>query len=95
MTIAELERFVKSRNRVIKAEAKEKAAFNYILANLIGVNVIRSMNSTVELPTLQEAYPFLFEEETAKAEADKQAKIDELSTLRFKLFAKSYNDKFK
>ena len=95
MTIAELDRYIKSRNRVNREKAKEKAAFDYILANLVGTNVMRSMSSSIELPTLQDAYSFLFKEEQEKQEADKQAKLTELSTLRFKQFAKSYNSKFK
>lgn len=95
MTIAELERFIQSRNRVNRAKAKEKAALDYILSNLIGINVMHSMSTSVELPTLQEAYSFLFGEEAAKIEEEKRAKATELSTLRFKQFAKSYNKKFK
>lgn len=95
MTIAELNRAIQSKNRVNKAQAKEKAALDYILANLIGVNVMRGFSKSVDVPTIEEAYSFLFEEERVKKQLDKQKEIDELSTLRFKQFAKSYNNRFK
>ena len=88
MTPAELERMVESKKRSLK----EKASFDYILADLIGHSVSRIYNSGNKMPTLNEAYPFLFNEEE---EAEKiQEKKDELSALRFKLFAQSYNKKF-
>ena len=95
MTIAELERAIKSKNRIIISQAKEKAAYDYMLANLIGLNVMRSMSNSIEMPTLQEAYSFLFNDENDKAKEERQQKITELSTLRFKQFAKSYNDRYK
>ena len=95
MTIAELERAINSKLRVDKARAKERACYDYILASLVGANVIRSMSTGVEIPTVEEAYSFLFEEERKKAEEEKQARLEELSILRFKQFANSYNERFK
>lgn len=93
MTIAELERAVESKNRVKQVEAKEKAAFDYILAELVGRSVARVFNSSNNMPTLSEAYPSLFD--TAAAAEDREAKRAELSALRFKLFADNHNSKFK
>ncbi len=93
MTIAELERAVLSWKRTQDVRAQEHAAYDYILASLIGVNVA-SFFGDVEVPALAEVYSHLFQE---KAEEVKEEKIDvkmELSALRFKQFAKSYNEKF-
>lgn len=93
MTIAELERAVASKRRVKQIEAKERASFDYILAELIGRSVARVFNSSNDMPTLNEAYPSLFD--TVAAVEEREAKKAELSALRFKLFADKYNSKFK
>lgn len=93
MTISELERVVLSWQRTQKVKAQEKAAYDYILAAMIGKNVAAHFGE-VEVPSLAEAYSHLFQEE---AEEVKEEKIDaktELSALRFKQFAKAYNDRF-
>jgi hypothetical protein len=93
MTIAEIERSVNSYNRVEKRKRQEKASYDYILADLIGRSVSRIYSSSARMPDISEAYPTLFDtEEVAKS---KQAKKDELSVLRFKQFAHSYNSNFK
>lgn len=95
MSLAELKRAMESKLRVRKIEAKEKATFDYILANLIGVSVSRCFSSSkTDYPTLEEVYPSLFEEEVNQKREEKIAKQNELSALRFKLFAESYNKKF-
>ena len=97
MTIAELDRAIESKKRVSKLELQEKASFDYILSSLIGRAFAASMDSKNELPTIKEAYPTLFtdSEELIKKEEEKQKKVEELSALRFKMFAKSYNNRFK
>lgn len=92
MTISELVRFIESRKRVIEIEAKEKATYDYILADLIGRSVARIHSSANHYPTLAEAYPSLFSTEEEKEAI--QTKKDELSALRFKQFAQAYNKKF-
>lgn len=92
MTIAELSRAVRSRNRVIKMQAQEQASFDYILADLIGRSIGRLYSSTTTLPAISEAYPSLFNsQEIEEKKAEKQA---ELSALRFRQFADSFNKKF-
>ena len=91
MTFAEIERVIESKKRVIEAEERRRAIYDYRLADLIGRSVARVYNSNNKLPSLAEAYPELFTEN----EEEQQAKKDELSILRFKLFAQSYNAKFK
>ena len=93
MTIAELERLINSKKRMQKAQAQERANFDYVLADLIGRSVARIYNSSNKLPEISEAYPSLFD--SKEIEEYKQNKKDELSALRFKQFANSYNKKFK
>lgn len=92
MTITELTRAVESKKRVEKLKAKEKATFDYILADLIGRSVGRLYSASAKMPELSEIYPTLFESQ--QIEEKKQEKRNELSALRFKLFAKSFNDRF-
>ena len=93
MTLAELERLIKSKQRVMKMEAKQKATFDYVLADLIGRSVSRIYHSNNKLPQIAEVYPNLFD--SAEIEEKRQAKRDELSVLRFKQFADTFNKRFK
>lgn len=92
MTMAELERALAAKHRQIKREAQERASFDYALADLIGRSVSRIYNSSNKMPDISEAYPSLFDsKEIQEKKAQKKA---ELSALRFKQFADSYNKKF-
>ena len=95
MTFAEIERAVNSKVRVSKRQAQEKATYDYILANLIAKGVAKVLDSKNTYPAIEEAYPGIFDDVIA----EKQAKIEEqkmnLSALRFKQFAQSYNSKLK
>lgn len=93
MTLAEVERAIESKKRVILANQKSQAMFDYTLALLIGRSVSRIFNSKNEMPTIAVAYPSLFESE--ENEEEKIKKMDELSAIRFRLFAQSINKKFK
>ena len=89
MTIAELNRLIASKKR----REQRKASFDYVLADLIVRSVARVYNSANTMPTLSEAYPTLFNK---KEEEEKiQEQKDELSALRFKQFAQSFNKSFK
>ena len=92
MTLAELERAIDSKRRVEKVRAQERASFDYILADLIGRSIARTQSSANKMPELSAAYPSLFD--TEEIEEKKANRQDELSVLRFKLFAQAYNDKF-
>lgn len=85
MTIAELTRAIESKQRIETKRAKEKASFDYILADLIGRSVARIHSSSNKLPTIAEAYPSLFVAEEK----------DKLSAIRFKKFASSFNKRLK
>lgn len=95
MTIAEIQRAVDSAIRVHKIEAQERAVYDYTLANLITRGVSKVLGDKSDYPKLEEVYPSLFddvvEERRAKAEEQKM----NLSALRFKQFAQSYNNNFK
>jgi hypothetical protein len=93
MTLSELERYVLSWQRTKEVRAKEQAAFDYILASLVGINVA-SFFGEVKVPTLAEVYSHLFKEQAEEVQEKKSNVQDELSALRFKQFAKSYNEKF-
>lgn len=93
MTLAELERAIESKKRVRKLEAQEKASHDYILADLIGRSVARIYNSSNHMPEISEVYPSLFDNK--QIQEQKKAKKAELSALRFKQFAASYNKRFK
>jgi hypothetical protein len=92
MTIAEIQRAVESKVRVKQTELKERASFDYILADLIGRSCARLMSASAEMPSIENAYPSLFakEETQNKAEERKQ----ELSAIRFRQFADSFNKRF-
>ena len=95
MTPAEIERAVASKQRVRKIEAQERAGYDYILANLIGKNISILLGSKESYPQIDEVYPDLFKD----IAQEQQQKIEEqkmnLSALRFKQFAQSYNTNFK
>ena len=93
MTIAELERAIESRRRVRKIEAQERASLDYILADLIGRSLGRFYSSNNKLPEISAAYPSLFDSEDIQAK--KQEQQAELSAIRFRQFANSYNARFK
>ena len=86
MTIAELQRAIEAKQKVEKLNLKQKAIYDYKLANLIAIGFAN------KLPEIWEMYPTLFdsEEEIQKRE-QKQA---ELSALRFINFAESFNKRF-
>lgn len=93
MTIAELERAVESKNRVIQREAKQRATFDYIHALLIGKALAKTMSSSATFPEIYEAYPTLFDDVNGKEKQQEQKA--QLSALRFIKFAQSHNQNFK
>ncbi len=93
MTLAEVIRAIESKKRVERQKAREKASYDYILSDLIGRSISRLYSASNSMPSISDAYPSLFDSE--EIEEKKQEKKNELSILRFKQFAQSYNDKFK
>lgn len=95
MTPAEVSRAIYSKNKIRKIEAQERASYDYILASLIVKGISITLGSKEKFPSVQEVYNGLFDDVIEQQqETIKQQKMN-LSTLRFKQFAQSYNDKFK
>lgn len=92
MTILELSNFMRSRKRTELERLREKATLDYKLGDLIGKSIARIYNSSNKYPEISEIYPTLFDSE--EIQAQKQEKQAELSALRFKQFAQSFNSKF-
>lgn len=93
MTLSELDRAIASKKRIQKQQAQEKASYDYILADLIGRSVSRVYNSANKMPEISAVYPTLFD--SKDIEQKKAETKMELSALRFKQFAQSFNDKYK
>ncbi len=93
MTIAELTRAMRSKNRIKKQQAQEQASFDYILAELIGRSIGRIYSSSTKMPDISAAYPSLFDDKDI--EEKKVSRKNELTALRFKQFAESHNKRFK
>lgn len=94
MTLAELARAVKSWERVEKRKAQEKAAFDYVNANLIGRSIASYFSKDITMPELAECFPSLFIDESQKKKEEKEKLQAELSALRFRKFADAYNKKY-
>lgn len=93
MTLPELKRQIESFARQKKTRQQEQASFDYILADAIGRSVARIYSNSATMPDISELYPTLFDsQELQERKKQKQA---ELSALRFRQFAASYNKKFK
>lgn len=93
MTLPEINRAIESKIRILKTQAQERASYDYILAELIGRSIARIYSSSATMPTINEVYPSLFDSE--EIQQKKQEQQAELSAIRFRQFAASYNNKFK
>lgn len=89
MTVAEVSRFEEG----AIWRLKQKAQFDYTLANLIGISSARMMSSDVKFPTLYEAYPSFFEEEAIKEAEEDRAATETIN--RFLEFANKHNAKIR
>lgn len=95
MTPGEVDRSIQSKIRVRKIETQERASYDYILANLIIKGVNLSLGGKGDFPSIEEAYPGIFDDRIAARNEEIQEQKMNLSALRFKQFAQSYNRKFK
>lgn len=93
MTIAEVNRAVRSYNRKMDVEQKQKAYFDYVLADLVGRSIARIQGSGNKMPDITKAYPTIFKD-TEDIEKQKSQKKTELSALRFKQFADLHNRRY-
>ena len=71
-TPAEIERMVLSKKRVIERERKEKAYFDYILADTIGHSVGRLFDEKSNYPCIEDVYPDLYNSKERQEEKQKQ-----------------------
>ena len=94
MTLAELERAVASKKRIRRLEAREKAQYDHVLGQLIGIACGKAFGSVKkEYPSLDAAYPSLFTaEEILKRKQEQQA--GQLA-LKFRQFAESFNSRYR
>ena len=93
MSISELTRQVESYKRVEKKRLQEKATYDYIQANLIGLYIGRVYSSSINIPSLEEAYKGLFDDD--EIQEQKKKHLEELSIIRFKQFTQQFNQNFK
>lgn len=88
MTLAEVQRYIEGAVWRMRTQAQ----YDYTLSNLIGISVGRVVSNEVHLPSIEEAYPNLFEE---VSEEEVSAKEEEIaitnSTNRFMEFALRHN----
>ena len=95
MTIGEVVRSIESFNRRSRAQTQEKASLDYIQAQLIIKGVGMVLGSKERFPSINEAYPTLFDELEKEQQEKLEAQRAELSAMRFKQFAQSYNNRLK
>ena len=95
MTFAEIHREVDSKVRIKRLEAQEKATYDYILAQLITKGVSKVLGDKSNYPSIEEAYPGVFDDVIEERKAKVEEQRMNLSALRFKQFAQSYNNKLK
>lgn len=93
MTIGEVRRAFDSYSRRKKRESQEKASYDWILADLIARSMARLYSSSATYPAIEEVYPTLFD--SKEIQEKKLEQKAELSALRFKQFAQSFNQRFK
>lgn len=77
----------------MKVRNQERASYDYILATLVVKGFSITMGGKESYPTIEEAYPGLFDDIREEQRAKIEEKKMELSALRFKQFAQSYNNR--
>lgn len=89
MTLAEINRYAESRHRVQKKEAQEKAAADYVLADLIGHSIARIYSSEAKYPEIYDVYPAIFDK--AVMEEAKEREKNKKTFEWLKEFTESFN----
>ena len=92
MTVGEVSRYINAQNKLKKIEAQERASYDYILANLIAKGISISLGAKDSFPSIYEVYSEVFDDVVKQKEEEQQEKIMQLSALRFRQFAQSYNN---
>lgn len=92
MSIGEVSRRVASYNRVKIDNMKEKASFDYLLANTIASLMGHVLGDKGEPPKIEDIYPTLFKEQkTEEEQVQETAKKDITKVLAF---AAQFNKRF-
>ena len=94
MTPGEVIRYCNTRAKMRRLEAQERASHDYILANLIVRGVGMVLGSKASFPSVEEAYPGLFDEVIEKRTEEIEERKQQLYISRFKQFAQTYNNRF-
>lgn len=76
------------------SDLKEKASMDYKLANLIAANVAGILSNDAKIPTLPEAYEFLFKEEKKTQDQIKIQTEMEIWKQRMIGFTENHNRKW-
>ena len=95
MTIAEVVRHIETQQKLKKMKDQERASYDYILASLIVKGFSITMGSKDTYPKINDVYGDLFDDIQAEQEEKIAQRNIELSAIRFKQFAQSYNNKNK
>jgi len=94
MTYGEIVDVIKTSNKMKLAKLKEKANLDHALAELIGLSVSRLLDKNAKYPTLFEAYPELFKEESEKKKLEEPIQQDwEIAKARLMAYATNHNKK--
>lgn len=95
MTLGEIQRAIESKSRLLKRQAQERASYDYIQATLIVKGVAKVLGDKSAYPTIQEVYPTIFDDIIKQQEEKATERRMELSALRFRQFAHTYNKSLK
>jgi hypothetical protein len=91
MTLGEVERYLLSFQRREERRLREKALFDYKLADLIGISCGRIWANKIEYPEIYEIYPSIFQKEEVEEQREKMRM--EKSIERLKDFVMKHNKK--
>lgn len=92
MTKAEVERYLEG----AVWRMKSKAQFDYLQADLFGISIARIFDSKLEFPSVEQIYPFLFENTQSQEDQKNEEEIRmENSVNRFMEFALKHNAKLR
>lgn len=89
MTVAELNRYADSYQRVQKKKAQERAFADYRLADLIGYSMARLYSNEAKYPEIYDVYPAIFDRDAIEEAREKERNQKTDAWLRE--FAKSFN----
>lgn len=92
MTIGEIIRRVQSYNRTKMDNLKEKASFDYVLANTIANLIGHVLGDKTEPPKIEDIYPTLFKKEKDENEMVQETAKKDIAKVM--AFAAAFNKKF-